>query len=206
MNLVRIKKPPTFGDLTYNDGDTSNHFNGLTLRQIASLTDNYLTYWQQYPVVDWSGLDSTIARTNRAFAGPLKIISRYPLAVTGAVLIDSVGFLQPAIAPLADPLTIPANAIDDALPMAFSLAQNYPNPFNPSTTIGFELPDAGLVSLKIYDLLGREVATLVDEEAFDAGTQEVVFDAHALSSGVYFYRVVVNGGEFQKMNKMVLLK
>ncbi len=198
--------PPTLGDLTYNDGDTSNHYNGLTLRQIASVTDNYLTYWPQYPVVNWNQLDSVLARTNRAFTGPLRIVSKYPLAVTGAVSIDSVGFLQAAVAPLANPLSFPAGSIDTDVPLAFHLEQNYPNPFNPSTTIAFELPSTGNVTLKIYDLLGREVGTLLNEEPLESGTQEIVFDARTLASGVYFYRVVVNGGEFQSIKKMVLLK
>ena len=65
---------------------------------------------------------------------------------------------------------------------------NYPNPFNPSTIITFQIPEAGLVSLKVYDLLGREVATLVDEHK-TAGSYDVEFNASELSSGVYFYKI-----------------
>lgn len=198
--------PPTFGDITYDDGDTSNPFNGMTLRQIAALADNYLTYWPQYPLVPWNALDSTIARTNRAFAGPLKIVSKLPLVVTGVVHIDSVVFLQPAIAPLANPIAIPEEAIETSIARTYALEQNYPNPFNPSTTIAFDLPEAGLVTVKIYDMLGREVATLADGEYLDEGTQELVFDAGGMASGVYFYRLVANGGEFQQMKKMMLIK
>jgi hypothetical protein len=198
--------PPTFGDLTYDDGDTSNHFNGMSLRQLASTVDNYLTYWAQYPVVNWSLLDSMMARTNRAFSGPLKIVSKSPLVVTGAVHIDSVFFLQPGIAPLANPLTFPADAVDETIPQTFALEQNYPNPFNPTTTIEFALPAPGAVSMKIYDILGREVATLLDGELLEEGSQDVTFDAQGFSSGVYFYRIVVNGGEFQQMKKMMLMK
>jgi hypothetical protein len=147
-----------------------------------------------------------LARVNRSFSGPVKMVSRSPLVVTGAVHIDSVTFLQAAIAPVANPLSIPAEAIDDALPEAFALAQNYPNPFNPSTTIEFELPTAGVVTLSVYDILGRTVATLLDQEYLGEGSQEVQFDAQGLSSGVYFYRIAVNGGEFQQLKKMMLMK
>ncbi len=74
------------------------------------------------------------------------------------------------------------------LPTRFSLYQNYPNPFNPGTTIGFDIPIAGFVTLKVFDLLGREVAMLVNEE-MQPGSYERVFHAKGLASGVYFYRL-----------------
>lgn len=89
------------------------------------------------------------------------------------------------------------------VPEIFSLAQNYPNPFNPATNIGFRIADFGFVSLKVYDLLGREVATLVNEEK-PAGSYEVTFDASQLSSGVYLYRL--NSGSFIETKKMTILK
>jgi hypothetical protein len=76
---------------------------------------------------------------------------------------------------------------DDMLPKQISLCQNYPNPFNPSTTISFTLPTKSLVTLKIYDVLGKEVATLANEE-LPAGTHSRSWNAGAMSSGVYFYR------------------
>jgi hypothetical protein len=88
-------------------------------------------------------------------------------------------------------------------PDKFSLSQNYPNPFNPSTVISYQLPASGNVTLKVYDLLGREVATLVNEEK-PAGSYEVSFDASQLSSGVYIYRLTA--GNFSATNKMTLLK
>jgi hypothetical protein len=83
------------------------------------------------------------------------------------------------------------------------LRQNYPNPFNPTTTIKWQLPEAGLVTLKIYDVLGREVTTLVNEE-LNAGKHETVFDASRFSSGVYFYRIKVK--EFIQTKKMIVMK
>ena len=91
----------------------------------------------------------------------------------------------------------------DAAPVSFSLEQNYPNPFNPSTTIRYAIPNGGLVTLKVYDILGREVATLVNEEK-PAGTYQVSFDASSLSSGIYFYRL--KSGEFEQTKKFVLMK
>ncbi len=88
-------------------------------------------------------------------------------------------------------------------PVGFSLEQNYPNPFNPTTNINFTIPEPGLVSLKVYDLLGREVATLVNGR-IPAGQHSYKFDASALSSGVYMYHLQT--GEFISTKKMLLIK
>jgi hypothetical protein len=89
------------------------------------------------------------------------------------------------------------------IPNSYSLAQNYPNPFNPTTTINYQLKLSGQVTLKVYDILGREVATLVNEEK-PAGTYSVIFDAGKLSSGIYFFRL--KAGNFVETKKMILLK
>ena len=104
----------------------------------------------------------------------------------------------------------PTGVVEDTLtmPQFFELNQNYPNPFNPTTTIKFRVPSYGFVSLKVYDVLGREVKTLVSEEK-PAGYHGVVFDAGRLASGVYFYRITANGnnGEcFVSTKKLVLMK
>jgi hypothetical protein len=100
------------------------------------------------------------------------------------------------------------------IPTEFSLEQNYPNPFNPSTKIRYSIPDVGSglaqTVLKVYDILGNEVATLVNEEK-PAGVYEVEFDASNLSSGIYFYRVTIQSdkadeGKFSEIKKMVLIK
>ena len=85
----------------------------------------------------------------------------------------------------------------------YNLSQNYPNPFNPSTTIKWSVPEQSYVTLKVYDLLGKEIAVLVDEEKL-AGNYEVNFDATNLSSGVYFYRL--KAGSFTNTKKFTLLK
>ena len=89
------------------------------------------------------------------------------------------------------------------VPREYNLFQNYPNPFNPSTKIGFRIPDFEFVSLKIYDILGREVSTLVNEEK-PAGSYEVEFNAANLSSGAYFYKI--RAGSFVQTKKMILLR
>jgi len=86
---------------------------------------------------------------------------------------------------------------------SFSLWQNYPNPFNPSTNIGFRIADRGFVSLKVYDVLGNEIATLVNQD-LSAGEYEVEFSATEFSSGIYFYRL--QSGTFIDTKWMVLLK
>ncbi|MDD5361230.1 MAG: S8 family serine peptidase [Ignavibacteria bacterium] len=89
------------------------------------------------------------------------------------------------------------------LPTKFELSQNYPNPFNPTTKINFAIPKQGLVTMKIYDVLGREVRTLVNEVK-PAGNYSVDFNASELSSGVYFYRV--QSGDFSDIKRMILIK
>ncbi|RNC83399.1 MAG: T9SS C-terminal target domain-containing protein [Balneola sp.] len=92
---------------------------------------------------------------------------------------------------------------DPSLPEQITLAQNYPNPFNPGTNILFEVPRAGRVSLEVFNLMGQKVAQLVDEQK-PAGRYEVTFDASALSSGVYVYRLTTGGQQLTR--KMTLIK
>jgi hypothetical protein len=89
------------------------------------------------------------------------------------------------------------------IPKDFVLHQNYPNPFNPSTTIKYAVPKTSLVSIKIYDLTGQEVASLVNEMK-EVGTYEIKFDAHNLASGIYIYRMIADN--FTSVRKLNLLK
>ncbi|MGH7456741.1 MAG: T9SS type A sorting domain-containing protein, partial [bacterium] len=88
-------------------------------------------------------------------------------------------------------------------PSSFALEQNYPNPFNPSTTIAFSLPRAEHVTLKVFDLLGKEIGTLVDEK-LAAGHYEVHWNAGGVESGTYFYQL--RAGEFAATKKLILMK
>jgi hypothetical protein len=118
--------------------------------------------------------------------------------------------------PLSDIISI--QPISSEIPSSFSLSQNYPNPFNPATKISFKIPSSeadssprrgwlkdgvGLVTLKVYDITGKEVAVIVNE-ALQPGTYEVTFDGSGLTSGVYFYKL--KAGEFAETKRMVLVK
>ena len=93
---------------------------------------------------------------------------------------------------------------NEVLPVAVELLQNYPNPFNPATTIQFALPYAQQITLKVYDITGREVAVLAQNQTFGAGSQTVAFDASDLSSGVYIYRLFTQSGSVAR--SMTLIK
>ena len=93
--------------------------------------------------------------------------------------------------------------ISEAIPTEFALRQNYPNPFNPSTKISWQTPISGYQTLKVYDVLGNEVASLVNGEK-PAGIYEISFNASQLSSGVYFYKLQL--GSFIETKKMTLIK
>lgn len=93
-----------------------------------------------------------------------------------------------------------------AFPTDYALDQNYPNPFNPTTTINYQLPYASRVTLTVYDILGCQVKTLVDEMR-EAGYHQAVFDASGLASGVYIYRLQATGnGTYHQVKRMLLLK
>jgi len=89
------------------------------------------------------------------------------------------------------------------LPVTTELRQNYPNPFNPSTTISFTLPSRSFVTLKVFDIIGREVAAIVSEEMSE-GTYTRQWNASAFASGVYFYRL--QAGSFVQTKKLIVVK
>lgn len=94
--------------------------------------------------------------------------------------------------------------VSNEVPSGFSLKQNYPNPFNPSTKIRFSVPKASNVTISVYDVTGKLVATLADNQQVTAGVKEVEFSAANLSSGIYFY--TMKAGEFSETKKMILVK
>ncbi len=126
----------------------------------------------------------------------------------GTVIPGVLSFSQERNANLESQLEnyiISNSSAGDIAPAVYSLAQNYPNPFNPSTVIRYSLANAGMVELKVYNMLGQEVKTLVSEEK-SAGTYEVTFNAAGLNlaSGVYLYRI--KAGNFVQVKKLMLIK
>lgn len=94
--------------------------------------------------------------------------------------------------------------IGTEIPKGYSLQQNYPNPFNPETSIRFNLPSQSNVELKVFDITGRVVTTLVNNEIVAPGIKEVKFNASNLASGIYFYSI--KAGSFTDTKKMILVK
>ncbi len=119
---------------------------------------------------------------------------------TGTVMPASLNWL--IYRKISQP-TVSVNQISTEVPSKYSLSQNYPNPFNPTTNIKFAISKTGFVSLKIYDISGREVSSLVNEN-LTVGTYSYSFDASKLSSGIYFYTMRSN--DFQETKKMMLIK
>jgi len=128
-------------------------------------------------------------------------------APSAGTYIVNAGYKQPQRRWDSVRVNITATAVDESGRGKpgddFRLYQNYPNPFNPSTTIRFELPQRGNVTLKVFDLEGRSVATVIDG-MMESGPQEVDFDASRLASGIYLYRLQT--GTFAETKKMVLLR
>jgi len=138
----------------------------------------------------------------------------------GTRKLEGISFLS------ANPNVIPARVVPlvsgpvNDIPLRYKLEQNYPNPFNPSTTIQFSLTNPSIVTLKIYNILGQEVKTLLDRAQIDQGVQNLTWNANSLASGVYFYRLTVEGTavddngnsvgtgktSFQQVKKMLLVK
>ena len=117
----------------------------------------------------------------------------------GTVTFDTVSFPLPGV----NCNLVAIEPVGSIIPNAYSLEQNYPNPFNPVTSIKFSIPTGGFVELKVYDLLGKEVATLVSDP-YEAGTYSVTFEAGKLASGVYFYSL--ESGNFKQTKRMLLVK
>ena len=141
---------------------------------------------------------------------------KYLIPGTYKIIVNRLGYLSDSstvtllsgqnINPLNFSLTSPYVGIsktENIIPDSYALYQNYPNPFNPNTIIRFQVKDTRFVTLKIYDILGREIITLVNEK-LKPGIYNVNFNGSALSSGVYFYKIVA--GDYKETKKMLLIK
>jgi len=216
FNIAISQKQKTpaqgFGELIYTNG--GHPYDGWTVNAIAAAGDSALSCVGNLPG-GWTYQDMTdfIETLNAEFSGPFDTVSfaaPSPGKVEGTVATG----IKPVV--LSDIFTgsgatfAPVAPADFSelydVPEQFGLAQNYPNPFNPTTTIEFTLPEDAIVSLKVYNMLGQEVATLADREEFTAGENWVELDGAKLATGIYYYRIAVNDGQFQEVKKMVLMK
>jgi hypothetical protein len=218
------KCPVGFGELIFQQ--PGHDFHDRSIREIAARSDSQMTFWQGRPFAEYDSMFSAIARINRAFVAPMDTASWAgpgQLVVNGLVRLNTVPFLRASDLP---PVMLPRTTDDreseegfdepdfyDATgtPVAAILLQNYPNPFNPSTTLEFVLHGPSLVTVTVFDVLGKEVARLMDGEELDEGEQTLEFHADGLASGTYLYRIeardLVDGAlSVVQTRKMMLLK
>lgn len=183
-------------------GDTVRTGGGLTFQWTGAADRSSDPHW--YTLRVWgTGLDTTVRAADTAAVLPSL---RMQAGATYRWTVRTVDEWNDTAAP--DTFTLVRGVVsaageDDAAPREFGLAQNYPNPFNPSTVITFDMAERAPVSLRVFNLLGQEVAALVDEVR-GPGRHAVRFDAANLPSGVYFYRLTAGGASATK--RMVLAR
>jgi len=219
-----------FGDLLYVRQVGDPMVNGMTVRAIAESLDNVMrchpSTLDSGGVSNYNAWYNAVSRINASFSGPFDTLSfgqatggkpAGGTVATGTKAIMDVPYLyRTSFANNAPSVHAPNIQALEARnqPAQYRLMQNYPNPFNPTTTIEFALPEDGMVTMKVYNMLGQEVATLIDHQMMDQGTNEVSFDASSLASGVYFYRMIAQGVNedglagvtITKVMKMMLVK
>ncbi len=225
--------PHGFGDLIYSDpSDPIPGIDGLSIRGLAQLADSVMMGWlmdstgSKGTVVvhkfnysyNFNQLDSIIALIDSSFEGPLDTVHfASHLEFTGTKALISVPFLHADPGAVSPRVAPPIENLEYGIPTTYTLYQNYPNPFNPTTTIQFDLPELSIVTLKVYNILGQEVATLLDHEQMELGQSQVEFNGNRLPSGVYFYRLMtesvtnpddgsVSGRTTVSVKKMLLIK
>lgn len=214
-DTVHYGYPNTFGSWIYKAPYLFySNSNNLFKRKYDEQSNKFLSAERIVPNFTTYKIDQDEKFMFSIFRDTLKVFSLEEQKVKYKLFLDkSYYYFQSKI--IVEPpfiylhkLLETTNADTKELPSALSLSQNYPNPFNPETTISYKVQAASKVSLKVYDLLGREVATLVDEYK-QPGSYTVAFNVEArhgvsLQSGVYFYRL--QAGSFSETKKMILLK
>jgi hypothetical protein len=221
---------PNWGALVLDTAATliGRDLNGMTLSAIGNYVDSVMTYWDTLNVdatEDYESIgtftNNILRRLNEGFASStfdtsvwtiaedsakIKAKNSYAMHLKGYKSAGEVGIVKRIPGKVDETAVRLSNSF---VPEQFSLMQNYPNPFNPTTIIAFDLNQDAFVTLKVYNVLGQEVTSLVNNQFIEAGEQTVEFNASILSSGVYFYRisgVTVTGEQFSSMRKMVLMK
>ncbi|MBS4027546.1 MAG: T9SS type A sorting domain-containing protein, partial [Ignavibacteriales bacterium] len=195
-----------FKSLIFDMGnDSLNVLNGKTIEQLALIVDTALTFWtryysNRYPTSNafYETLHVSLTRINKAFLDTVdsndfvlndNAIQWYsPLKLRSG--IGKPLYLSPFLRSTGKSTTSDVvNTLQSNTPSKFELYQNYPNPFNPTTTIEYYLPTSAFVTLKIFNVLGQEVATVLNNKLVEEGYDEISVDASRLSSGVYYYRL-----------------
>ncbi len=231
LNLLASSKgitPSGFGALQLNTDFTfaQRNLNGMPLSAISSFFDSAMTYWQTLGITNQEaytnlatfssqilkpineGFWEALSNDNSAIDTLAVVNNKQSYAVTlkgvktaqNVPLVKYVGGKADGFVP---------QFVENSVPEKYALEQNYPNPFNPLTVIRYELPSNSIVSLKIYDILGREVSSLLNNMELEEGQYETEFDANKFASGIYFYRLDVvgeNGATFSSIRKMMLIK
>ncbi|MDP2208972.1 MAG: SdrD B-like domain-containing protein [Bacteroidota bacterium] len=197
---------PGFGELVYQGSVVAHH--GKKVTTIANQASDAMTL----KAGDAAGYFTAIREINAAFAGDFDTSSYggVKTVLSGVKKLADVSVLRAGDGTIVT-INTPNEGNYSQVPDIFELAQNYPNPFNPSTTIQFILPEDAIVTLKVYNVLGQEVATLANRELFTEGSNDLEFEAGNLSSGIYFYQITAEGvgenaGKFTQVKKMVLMK
>lgn len=185
------KTPAGLGDLVYVG--TNEDYQDMSIAEIYAAGNDMITNWEGLTSAQFSGLNAVVAAINAEFASATVDTAAWltgKLSYTGVKAISASSILRAGTG-IAPTRQIPTEEYPET-PTVFTLGQNYPNPFNPTTNIRFALPAEGVVSIKVYNMLGQEVANVLENETYFDGEYEVSFDASSLTSGVYFYRVSVD--------------
>jgi len=188
-DVATLVDDAAYGDITdYISVPAAAYTLDLTLADGTTLVNSY--------VADLSGLGGGSAAVFASgFLDPSANQNGEAFGIFFALPDGTVGQFPEGVVSVED--------ISGVTPSSYSLSQNYPNPFNPSTTINFTIPNSEFVTLKVYNILGSEVATLVNDN-LASGAYKFNFDAQNLASGIYLYEL--NAGNFREIKKMNLLK
>jgi hypothetical protein len=170
-------------------------FRNIDVSPAITITDGgFYVVWTMEGETIALGEDITTPVSNRSFEGFSNDFSPYRNGSTQDPMIRARIHL---------PGTIGITNTSSNIPERYSISQNYPNPFNPTTKIDFAIPKTGLVKIAVYDILGRQVSNLVNQN-LTAGTYSIDFNGANLNSGIFFYRIEADG--FVETKKMLLIK
>ena len=201
-------------------GDYNDQLFTSTFNNEVSPYDNFVeddTYFKVTASLEQRGLNSYIAGQNQSMIDHITVTNELVEDhIEGAQRVENPSYIGSYISTTSDHAPVWTRfdfsrslvSIDDPLsesPRSFELNQNYPNPFNPNTNISFTLPERADVSLKVYDVMGRQVATLANNRSFTGGSHTLSFDASTLASGMYIYRLKMDNG-MTLSRKMMIVK